>query len=272
MGVSHRDPANREAGVEKMTPRLLGFLLLLCLTSSASAQSIDDLIIITEEYPPLNFSEDGIRRGIATDLLVEMLGASGSLKSHKDIASLPWARGYRILQHNSNILLYSMTRTAERENQFKWVGPIISSEIVLLAHRQSKIKIDDLQQIYANGYRVGVVLADVGEQLLLEQGVPKKQLFPSNKGIYLVETMNRGGFDLIAYDKLVSLWHIRSLGLSPDDFEAVYSLQSADYYFAFSRDTGDLVIETLQRELDRLKANGRLQEIIEKYLNSEVAL
>ncbi len=255
----------------KMRYWLLCFILLLPVAGSAAAQSIDDLIIITEEYPPLNFSEDGIRRGIATDLLVEMLGAGGSLKSHKDIASLSWARGFRILQHNNNILLYSMTRTAAREDQFKWVGPIIHSEIVLLARKDRQIRIDDLSQIGRQGYRVGVVLDDVGAQLLREQGVAKKNLFPSNKGVYLLETLNRGGFDLIGYDKLVSLWHLRSLGLNPDDFEPVYSLQSADYYFAFSRDTDDQVIATLQKELDRFKTNGRLQELTEKYLSSKRA-
>lgn len=250
-----------------MIKRLLTIILLLFCADSLPAQNIDNLLLITEEYPPLNFSEDGIRQGIATDLLVEMLAANGSLKSHKDIASLPWARGYRIIQHNSNILLYSMTRTEARENLFKWVGPIIQSQIVLLARKDRQIQIDDLQEINRKNYRVGVVLDDVGEQLLLEQGVAKSRLTPSNKGIYLLDTLNNGGFDLISYDQLVSRWHIRSLGMNPGDFEPVYSLQTVDYYYALSLDTDEQLIDLLQKELDRFKANGRLDELIHAYLH-----
>ena len=246
--------------------RLLSLLLLLCWLNTAQAQSLDDLIIITEEYPPLNYSELGSVRGIATDLLVEILGANGSLKGHDDIAPLPWARAYRILQRNDNILLYSMTRTEARKDLFKWVGPILGSEIVLLARKDQHIELKELADINTKKYRVGVVLDDVGAELLEARGIASRRLTPSNKGIYLIQTLARGGFDLISYDKLVSLWHIRQLGLDPDDFEVVQSLESVDYYYAFSPNVDDRLIADLQQDLDRLKASGRVDELLRHYL------
>ena len=114
---------------------ILTTLLVLVAATISWATPLDKLILISEEYPPLNYTEDGLRRGIATDLLVEILAAAGSLKSHKDIASLPWARAYQLARRHDNILLFSVSRTRDREPLFHWVGPILQSEIVLIARK-----------------------------------------------------------------------------------------------------------------------------------------
>ena len=152
---------------------LLAALVLTPLTVRSA--SLDQLTLLSEEYPPLNYTDDGIREGIATDLRVEMLAASGSLKSHKDIASIPWARGYGIVRRKADTLLYSMTRTAAREQLFQWVGPILQSEIVLLARKDRQLTISSLAEIESKKLRIGVVLDDVGHQLLLEKGVDRAE-------------------------------------------------------------------------------------------------
>ncbi len=246
---------------------VLATLLALLIAVPCYAAPADDLILITEEYPPLNFTEYGLHRGIATDLLVEILAATGSLKSHKDIASLPWARGYQMVRKQKNLLLFSMTRTSSRESQFHWVGPILQSEIVLLARKESQLKLDNLQQLQDRNLKVGVVLDDVGHLLLTEQNVSNRQIYPLNQGVQLAKMLAEKRFDLIAYDALVSRWNLSKLGFDPEDYEVVYSLQKANYYFALNLETDPTLVTRLQKELDRLTASGRLQTIIKGYLN-----
>ena len=54
--------------------------LVLAIGSGARAQSVDELTIITENYPPYNFNKDGELRGMAVDLMVEMLKRNGSAR------------------------------------------------------------------------------------------------------------------------------------------------------------------------------------------------
>lgn len=244
------------------------FALLLAVQSAATcyAATVDELIIITEEYPPLNYTEYGLHRGIATDLLVEMLATTGSLKSHKDIASLPWARGYQLARKQPNLLLFSMTRTSSRESLFHWVGPILQSEIVLLARKESRLQLDNLQQLQNQDLKIGVVLDDVGQQLLKEQQIDPHQIYPFNQGILLAKMLAEKRVDLIAYDALVSRWNLHTLDYNPDDFEIVYRLQKANYYYALNLKTDLAIVARLQKELDRLTKNGRLDTIIKSYL------
>jgi len=241
-------------------------LLLVLFCSPVAAENFDDLILITEEYPPFSFTEDGFRRGIATDALMEILAASGSLKSHKDVASLPWARGYHIALNTPNVLLFSVMRTNAREKLFKWVGPIIAADIVLLQKTSHHLVIDNPQQINEQKLKVGVVLDDVGQLLLKERQINDRQIFPLNKGSYLAQMLNEDRVDLAAYDQLVMFWNLKQLGADPKGFSPVYTLDKSGYYYALSLDVDDLLVEKLQKELDRLKSTGRLNTIIQSYL------
>jgi ABC-type amino acid transport substrate-binding protein len=241
-------------------------LLLAVFAACATAAGLSELTLISEEYPPFNFTEDGIRRGIATDALMEMLAAAGSLRSSKDIASLPWARGYRIALEHPNVLLFSVTRTAAREKKFKWVGPIVEAEIVLLQKNPPQPLITNLHQVKERNLRIGVVLDDVGHQLLKENQVPSRQIVPLNKGRYLAKMLKEDRIDLAAYDKLVTLWNLKELGERPDTYLPVFTLKKSGYYFALSLGTSDQLVEILQQELDRLKSTGRLDAIIKSYL------
>lgn len=242
-------------------------LIFIISGTSLFAQTLDDLIFITEEYPPFNFTAEGKVQGISTDTLLEMIKLVGASQTREDIGSLPWARGYNVTLNTKDVLLFSTTRTAAREKLFKWVGPIIRSEIVLFARKDRNLSIDKLGEINKKKLRVGAVLNDVGEQILLEQGVDKRQIYRYNKGIHLAEMLERGRIDLLAYGKIVTLWNFKSLGFDPNEYRIVHTLKQAEYYYALNKKTDDQIVKQLQTALDLLKASGRLDKIIKRYLD-----
>lgn len=248
--------------------KLIFFTLIMLLsTTSLRAQTLDDLILITEEYPPFNFTEEGTTQGIATDLLIEMLKQIGAGQTREDIGLLPWARGYSIALSTEDVLLFSTTRTAAREDLFKWVGPIIRSKIVLFARKDRKINLSNIEDINQKKLRVGVVLNDVGEQILLKLGVKRKQIYRYNKGVHLVDMLQKGRIDLLAYGKLATRWNLKSLGFDPNDFETIHALQQAEYYYALNRKIDDRIVTQLQSALDQLKKSGALDRIVKRYLH-----
>lgn len=248
-----------------MKTLLLTLVCLICATT-AWTKTVDDLVFITEEYPPFNFTADGKLQGISTDALVEMLKLAGSHRTRDDIGSFPWALGYDVALTRRNVLLYSTTRTAAREHLFEWVGPIVSSEIVLVARKDRGIVLHDVAEINRGKLRIGVVLNDVGEQRLRELGVNRSHIYRYNKGVQLAEMLHNDKIDLLAYGKLATRWNLKSLGYNPDHYQAVFTLQSADYYYALNRRTDASIVKKLQQALDQLKATGRLAAIIKHYL------
>lgn len=230
------------------------------------SQSIDDIYFTTENYPPYNFEENGKLQGISVELLILMLKKLNAKQTIKDIHLKPWARGYNALLKIPNTCLFSTIRTKQRESLFKWVGPITTTSISLIARKDKNIKINSVKDIY--NYKIGVVRDDIGEQLLLKAGIPSENL-DRISGINVItqsiKKLNKARFDAWAYDHDVALWTIKKFGFDPDDYQIVYSLQKGDLYYAFHKDSSDLLIQKLQKALDELKTEGEYQKILDRY-------
>lgn len=243
---------------------------VLLLGSPLALKADEPLSFITEAYPPYNFSDDNILRGIAVDLLVIASQDTAQPVQRGQIRLMPWARGYRTVLSTPNTVLFATTRTAERERLFKWAGPIAAIRVVLLARKADKIRIQsaaDLQR-----YRIGVIHEDIGEQSLLALGVAKQQLQISANADALSRQLHAGRIDLWAYEENVARWFLRNANLDQDDFESVYLLQQGELWYAFNPQVSDEKIQQLQKALDKLRntpgkfAKTRYDDILINYL------
>lgn len=244
------------------------FILLLGfpLSTYTHAQSLDDIYFITENYPPYNFKDNGKLQGISIDLLLLMFKKLNVKQTSADLHLKPWARGYNALLAKSNTCLFSTVRTEEREALFSWVGPIAATSISLLARKDKKIKISSVQDL--SKYKIGVVRDDVGEQLLLKAGVNVAnldQIGGVNVLAQSIKKLNKGRFDLLAYDDEVAFWIIKKQGFDPDSYETVYTLKKGQLYYACNKKVSQLLIQKLQQALDELKEEGLYQQIIDNY-------
>ncbi len=240
-------------------------LLLLCLVSgSAAAESVDDIVFMTEQYPPYNFEEDNKLQGIAVDILTLMLQRVGAKQVREDIELLPWARGYKRVQSEPNTCLFSTTRTEEREHLFKWVGPIAPELVGLIARKERNIKIDSVEDI--ERHKIGTIRDDVAEQYLVNAGISVDDMERVPETILNINKLNLGRIDLWAYGDNVAMWELKANGFDPADYELVHVLGRQVLYFAFHKGTSDSVIQKLQAALDALKANKEYEKILDRYL------
>ncbi len=215
--------------------------------------------IMTEDYPPYNYPEEnGKIAGLSTEVVREILKEVG----HEDnIKIYPWARSYKIIQEKPNKVLYSMTRTPQREDMFKWVGPVAENNWVFFARKDSNIKINKLED--AKKYTIGTYRDDACELFLKEKGFTNLQSVPDDK--LNVRKLVK---------KRIDLWIV---GLGQGVFKAkrenfnqnikkIYDVKHTELYIAFSKDTDDKIIKKWQNALDKLKENGTYQKIVDKYL------
>ncbi len=242
-------------------------LLSLFLVAPSVQAELPNLAIFTEQYSPFNFidPDDKTNRvqGIAVDLMVEMLQKSGSSQTLKDIKLVPWARGYNDVQENTNTVLFSTTRTAERENTFKWVCPIAELKTELVALKSRAIKITKEADIL--NYVLATVRDDVGEELVIKAGVPVEKLSRATKYDANLKKVESGRADMYvgSMDSVASM--CKTLGCDPEAFEPVYTLDISHLCYAINKNTDDKVVETLQKSLDGILAEGRFAELKKKY-------
>ncbi len=224
---------------------------------------------VTEEYPPYNYTENGELYGIAVDVLLKSSEISGDSISKSSILVLPWSSGYRSALIEKDKVVFSTTRTKLRENLFQWVGPISKTRIVVMAAKKRAIEITSPEQLIE--YSIGVIRDDVGEQLLLELGVPRESMQERSDAEVLAKSLKKGRIDLWAYEENVARWWLDKFGYDQKEFEVVYVLQEGELYYAFNRNVDIVLINKLQRALNILKNNvtengtTEYQKIVDKY-------
>jgi len=239
-------------------------ILFLIPISPIPSQSIDDLDFYVDDYPPYNFSENGKVIGISVDLLLEIFKESRSESGIEDISLIPWARGYKYALEKENILLFAMTRNPERENLFHWVGPIASSNMVLIARKSENIRINSVDDI--KNYNLGAVRKDIGELLLRRLLGHETHIYLTNNGQNSAMQLDLGRIELWSYEEHVAFWFIKNAGLNPDDFEIVYTIEEATEWFAVSKLTDYRIVEQMQSALDKVDQQTR-NRIFRKYLH-----
>jgi polar amino acid transport system substrate-binding protein len=238
-------------------------IALLLFASSAMAQNLDQIVWMTEEYAPYNYIENGTPTGISVDILVEIWKKVGLKKTVKDIQFLPWARGYHEVQKKTDTCLFSMDVTEPRKKMFKFVGPLVDADNVIIAKKNKKIIIsgdEDLKK-----YKIGAIREDVGEQLLVEKGFPKENLDIANGPDILVRKIEADRHDAISYGFDSAAFYMKKEKIDSSAYEIVYTINKGYLSLAFHKDTDPSVINKLQKALDEIKADGTVAKILAKY-------
>jgi polar amino acid transport system substrate-binding protein len=250
----------------KAKPEFIFIIMtLIILTVSISfAEKLPVFNIMTEEWEPYNFEKDGVIQGVSVDILVLMLEKAGSSQGLNDIKIFPWARAYREIQEKPDSILFTTARTPEREYMFKWVGPIFEITSHFYALKKRKIKIRSFEDL--KKYRIGTLRDDATETLIINKtGMKLSDFDRAPKRVVNLQKVLSRRVDMTLMSRDAFLFTCKESGLNPDAFEPVFMLHKIVMYYAFSRDTSDLVIKKLQSSLDEIKKSGTIDRIMKKY-------
>jgi polar amino acid transport system substrate-binding protein len=248
-----------------MKTSILSIFISLLLQINLLAN--DDIKIFTEHYPPYNMkNEDGKIIGSSVEILNLILKEINSNQNIDDVYLTNWSRGYSTALKRKNTMIFSTTRTKGREDLFKWVGPIAKVEVGIIAPKRKNIKIHKTSDL--KKYKIGAVLKDVGELLLLEQGVEKKNIenVAGDKAINLsFKKMEKNRIDMFSYNTTVAFENARNEGFDTSKYEVVHILSNSALYFAFNKNTDDKIIKKWQKALDKIRTDGTYDKILKKY-------
>lgn len=236
-------------------------LVFLLASNFLAAQTVPDYRIMTEEYPPYNYTDgDGELTGFSTEVVQELCRRLGH---HEKIEVLPWSRAYHILEITNRTLLFSMARTDMRENQFRWVGPLAHYDVVCFALKSRGISLsseNDMKRLNS----IGSGLNTSTSQELAAKGFTNLDLVADSN--LNVRKLMSGRISVWLSGRLSGIYRMRQQGFDPSRVEAVYVYRQEPLYIAFNKDTPEFVIDRWQNELDEMKADGTYQEILSKYL------
>jgi len=155
-------------------------LFVFCPINVVAKTPMDqDLIYLTEQYPPFNYEEKGLIQGITVDLLEEIWKKNKLGLSREQIRLRSWTAGYQAALKKKNTVLFSMTRIPEREKLFQWAGPIAPTKVTVIARKDSSVRMEKISDL--RRYRIAVIRDDIGEQILVKRGIKRKAIIVKEK-------------------------------------------------------------------------------------------
>ena len=241
---------------------LLSVAVLLVLASQALGEKIT---VVTEEWPPYTYSEDGKIVGVVTEIVHAALDRSGLDYS---IEVYPWARAYEMAKNGENVLIYSIYKLPSREDHFNWIRiDGLSVNMYLFRPKfRDEMNLTSLEQ--AKQYKIGVTRETSTHHFLLSKGfVEGVNLFPVNSEEQnaLKSQPQTMRIDLTTGDFLSLARWLKVSGLPPDYWVRQELLFKEDFYMAFGLKTSDTVVATVRDALSEIAREGQLQAIVGKY-------
>jgi len=238
------------------------FLCFTACEDNKPTNTQTPLRFITEEYKPFNYSENSNACGLAPDLLKEICK---NLDIDCEIEFADWSDAYSEVLTNENTVLFSTALNSTRKDQFKWAGPIASLNWYLYAASGNAIVLNELNDAKSIG-SIGVIEGYAMDQYLSEAGFTNLVYCTDN--VDAITKLLSGQIDLFPSDKYTTTSVLESLGNTIYAVVPAWTIKTELLYFAFNKNVSDAIVSDFQEEMNRLKKNGMVQNLTEKYLNT----
>lgn len=132
----------------------LPVLLLSVLLPALTHADTPILSVVTSDYPPYEYLEDGEVRGTHTDTIRQVLSAMGYLP---DIRILPWARAEASARAGTFDMIYSRTYSRDRARHYHFTAPLSQARDVFFALKGRDLQWQELDDLA--GLRIGLSAA-----------------------------------------------------------------------------------------------------------------
>ncbi|SCA55137.1 conserved exported hypothetical protein [Candidatus Terasakiella magnetica] len=240
------------------------FSLSVFFSSVALAGSA--LSLMTEEFAPYQFYEGEGEDKKLTGISIEIVKAiQNEIGNNDKIKAMPWNRALKLVKNKKNTALFSTARTPEREDKFKWVGPLASLEIVFFRKKGSDVTFSSVEEAKKVG-KIGVTKNVATQEILSDLGFQNLDIMKSGADEKNLTRLLKGRIDVWPTAYYAGTYSAKKAG-KRDMIEAVkgVNLLSGHLYIAFHKETDGKVINQWQAALDLLKAQGAIDKIIAKY-------
>lgn len=242
-------------------------LCILAFSISPGIGFAEKITIFTEIFPPYNFVENDQIVGVSAEVIKHVFDKSGY---EYEIKSYPWARSYKLVQQNKNSMIFSISRRANREKLFKWVGEIAPTTFsVFVLKSRSDIVINQLTDM--KQYKIGTSIEDARENYLLNNGFSLKdfdRVGGDNSHIKNFKKLMANRIELWPMPDAVMNYIVKKEGFEPSQvLRKAYMLSkiSGNYYLAANLETSDEIVMTLRKILAQYKKTPSYAKLLKKW-------
>jgi polar amino acid transport system substrate-binding protein len=247
--------------------------LILCLVAAISflppagvqAQSqTKELRLLAAELPPYSFQippasvgeTPGVDQGLVYEVVTEMAKRVGHTGL---IEFIPWGEAQRIARTQPNIGILALTRTPERENQYRWLVRVVTDDLILVGGQG--VDVSSLDKV--KDRPVGVLGRSGAEALLRERGFTR--IKPQPEEWINARLMQQRRIDAWLAPRLMVIYAMHEVGGNLEALNFGEIVRKSEIYLAASKDLPDAEAQKWERAFEAVKADGTYQRIADEY-------
>ncbi|MHC8293424.1 substrate-binding periplasmic protein [Pseudomonas sp. LB3P58] len=236
--------------------RIAGCLLSFLTFTAVAA----DLNLLTDNHPPLHFQQGNQLVGFGVDVVQALAERTGD---QVHLQQVPLLRALRVAATEPATGVFTVLRTAERESQYQWVGPLMDVETALYsANTQQPVR--SLQDASTQG-RIAVPRKWLAYDYLRKQGL--NNLYGVETPEQMMRLARLGRIEFVVADTLSIATLAREEGLAPSQLHYQMPLMKQGTYIAFSPQTDARQVARWQQALDEMNRDGRLEQLKQRWLS-----
>jgi polar amino acid transport system substrate-binding protein len=241
--------------------------LIPCSVALADTPPAHDLLAVTEDWPPYDYQgPNGEVIGISSEIVHATLAQAGMQSTFK---VYPWARTLFLAKNRPNTLIFSLSRSKEREDQFIWIGELMPrDDRFYRAMGRKHISPTSISEV-KSCCTICVVNKDIVDDDLKREGfVEHKQFITADSFDDCMKMVQTGAVPLLVDSPMNLAWELKSHNDVHTSFESVMSFTPSEQeplYLAASRGTDPAIVSRLKNAFATLQQNGQINQIIQQF-------
>lgn len=246
---------------------VLALLLVLLVLLGGCASGPDLRVGIAPSYPPLAFMQNGVLAGIEPDLAQQLARQTGRSIRYEVI---PFDRLIPALQAGQiDVVMAGMSITAERQGVVSFTDSYLKVGQMLLIREKDIKRFPKALFEQSAGVKVGVERGSTGEQYALKTfawgGVIHFDTTDAG-----VRALEQGSIDCFVHDA-PTVWRFSAdLATQHQGLVGLFEPLTDEPLAWAVRKNDPALLAQLNQELARMRREGRLQEILGKWIKTQV--
>lgn len=231
-------------------------LIYFCFNTSDLHAQQPEIMVVTGELPPYSFTQNGEISGVATDIVKELMHRVAYING---ITSQPWKRA--IVTSKRYRLTYPLARTPEREQNYKWIGPILEDHFAFAVQSSNTVDFNNINDF--KKLTVGVNRGAPTELRLKRLNFERIEAVTKEK--HNAKKLITDRIDAWYTTALMIKSQLKHLGINKTQVKIAFNDLKIEMYLVASLDIKDELVALWQKKLDEMKSDGSYQAILKKH-------
>lgn len=235
--------------------RLILILIFLGFGAAGKQLEYTDLRFISVDEAPANYlNESGELSGFVTEIIKRL---QLQLKIDTDIEVMPEARAIKTLDSHSNVIMFSISRSVDRESKYHWLAHVVSKRWVLFSKFESPYYVTSVDQVIRNK-SIGVIRGDIREKWLQDKHAVNLVSVVDYSSA--VEMLMRDRFEFLFFESFGVYSILQKLGFRSDAVRSQLIASESDVYIVMSKlESNSILAKELQNQLALIKSSDWYQ-------------